>query len=171
MPTVAQKITPCLWFDTQAEEAAELYTSVFPNSRIVEVTRYGPGMHRPEGMALTVAFELNGLRFTALNGGPDFTFDEAVSFEVTCQDQEEVDYYWTKLIEGGGQESMCGWLKDRFGLSWQIVPTRLTQLLTDPDAERAQRAMQAMLQMRKIDIAAVERAASDEAAPATSTGG
>ena len=153
------KTTPCLWFDTQGEEAAQFYTSVFPNSKVLEVTRYvsaGPG---PEGQAMTVTFELDGQPFVALNGGPQFTFSEAVSFQVHCKDQDEVDYYWDRLSEGG-EEGPCGWLKDRYGLSWQIVPDRLTELLSDPDQERSQRAMQAMLQMKKIEIAEIERAAA-----------
>src|SRR5919106_4669638 len=144
-----QKITPCLWFDTGGEEAAKFYTSVFPNSRIVEVTRYGSAGPRPEGLVMTVTFELDGQTFTALNGGPDFTFDEAISFEVSCESQEEVDSYWSTLSEGG-EEGPCGWLKDRFGVSWQVVPRALTELLSDPDQARAQRAMAAMLGMRKI---------------------
>src|SRR5919202_6035220 len=147
-------ITPCLWFDTEAEEAANFYTSVFPNSRIVEVARYGSAGPRPEGMVMTVTFDLDGRRFVALNGGPDFTFNEAISFQVECDDQEEVDRYWTKLGEGG-EEGPCGWLKDRFGVSWQIVPKKLPELLSDPDPEKAQRAMSAMLRMNKIDIAAL----------------
>jgi predicted 3-demethylubiquinone-9 3-methyltransferase (glyoxalase superfamily) len=153
-----KKIVPCLWFDTEAEEAATLYTSVLPNSRILDVARYGEGAPRPAGMVMTVSFELNGQEFVALNGGPDFTFNEAVSFQVMCEDQDEVDTYWAKLSEGGS-EGPCGWLKDRFGLSWQIVPTRLGELLGDPDPDRAARAMQCMLTMGKLDIAALERAA------------
>ena len=153
-----QKITPCLWFDTDGEAAAELYTSVFPNSKIDRVTRYGSAGPRDEGTVMTVEFELDGQPFVALNGGPDFTFSEAISFQVDCKDQEEVDYYWNAFAEGG-EEGPCGWIKDRFGLSWQIVPTRLNELVTDPDPERAQRAMAAMLEMRKIDIAELERAA------------
>jgi len=153
-----QKITPCLWFDTEGEAAAELYTSVFPNSKVDRVTRYGSAGPRDEGTVMTVEFELDGQPFVALNGGPDFTFSEAISFQVDCKDQEEVDYYWKALSEGG-EEGPCGWVKDRFGLSWQIVPTRLNELVTDPDPERAQRAMAAMLEMRKIDIAELERAA------------
>lgn len=152
------KITPNLWFDTEAEAAAEFYVSVFPNSRIVEIVRYGPDMPRPEGTVLTVAFDLDGSRFVAINGGPQFTFDEAVSFEITCGSQEEVDFYWNALTEGG-EESQCGWLKDRYGLSWQVVPTRLIELLSDPDPGRAKRAVAAMMAMKKVDIAAVERAA------------
>jgi predicted 3-demethylubiquinone-9 3-methyltransferase (glyoxalase superfamily) len=156
-----QKITTCLWFDTQGEEAAEFYTSVFPNSRILEVSRYGEAGPRPAGMALTVEFELDGQHFTALNGGPEFTFDEAISFQIACEGQDEVDYYWDTLT-AGGEESQCGWLKDKFGLSWQVVPTALPELLSDPDPARAQRAMQAMLRMQKIDIAGI-RAAADAA--------
>jgi predicted 3-demethylubiquinone-9 3-methyltransferase (glyoxalase superfamily) len=153
------KITPCLWFDTQGEEAAKFYTSVFPNSRIVEVTRYGSAGPRREGLVMTVTFELDGQTFTALNGGPDFTFDEAISFEVSCESQEEVDSYWKTLSEGG-EEGPCGWLKDRFGVSWQIIPTALPRLLADPDQEKAQRVMAAMLQMKKIEIDELERAAA-----------
>ncbi len=153
-----QKITPCLWFDTEGEEAAKLYTSVIPNSKIGKITRYGSAGPRPEGMAMTVSFELDGQEFVALNGGPEFTFDEAISFQVSCKDQDEVDAYWDTLSEGG-EEGPCGWLKDRFGLSWQIVPTRLHELLSDPDPEKSQRAMAAMLEMKKIVIADLERAA------------
>ena len=153
------KITPCLWFDTEGEEAARLYTSVFPNSKIVEVTRYGNAGPRPEGTVMTVSFELDGQAFVALNGGPEFTFDEAVSFQVDCETQDEVDAYWSKLSEGG-EEGPCGWLKDRFGLSWQIVPRVLPELLADPDREKAQRVMAAMLKMKKIDIDELERAAA-----------
>ena len=153
------KITPCLWFDTQGEEAARLYVSVFPNSRIVDVTRYGSAGPRPEGMVMTVSFELDGRPFVALNGGPEFGFSEAVSFQVDCADQAEVDHYWDRLSEGG-EEGPCGWLKDRFGLSWQIVPRVLPELLAQPDAEKAQRVMAAMLQMRKIEIAELEAAAA-----------
>lgn len=153
-------ITPCLWFDTEAEEAAAFYTSVFPGSRVLEVARYGEGAPRPAGTVMTVTFELDGQEFVALNGGPEFRFTEAVSFQVSCHDQEEVDEYWARLSEGGS-EGPCGWLKDRFGLSWQIVPTRLSELLSDPDRDRAARAMAAMLGMQKIDIAALERAADE----------
>ena len=154
-----QKITPCLWFDTQGEDAARFYTSVFPNSRITEVTRYGSAGPRPEGTVMTVDFELDGQEFMALNGGPDFTFSEALSFQVFCETQDEVDGYWSKLSDGG-QEGPCGWLKDRFGLSWQIVPKVLPELLADPDAAKAQRVMQAMLGMRKIQIDELEQAAA-----------
>lgn len=153
-----QKITTWLWFDSQGEEAAEFYTSIFANSKITDVTHYGSAGPRPEGTVMTVAFELEGREFVALNGGPDFTFDEAISFMVACESQEEVDDFWSKLTDGG-EESQCGWLKDKFGLSWQIIPTRLNELLSDPDPERAQRAMQAMLSMQKIQIDELERAA------------
>ena len=151
-------ITPCLWFDTEGEDAATFYTSVFPNSRIVEVTRYGSAGPRDEGTVMTVTFELEGNRFVALNGGPGFTFNEAISFQVFCTNQEEVDTFWSKLSDGG-EEGPCGWLKDRFGVSWQVVPTVLNELLTDSDSEKAQRVMAAMLQMGKIEIAELERAA------------
>ena len=154
------EITPCLWFDTEGEEAAKLYTSVFPNSKILDVARYGAAGPRPEGTVMTVSFELDGQKFLALNGGPLFTFSEAISFQVSCNDQDEVDAFWSELSEGG-EEGPCGWLKDRFGLSWQIVPIRLTELLADPDREKSQRVMQAMLKMKKIDIAALEAAAAD----------
>jgi predicted 3-demethylubiquinone-9 3-methyltransferase (glyoxalase superfamily) len=154
-----KKITPWLWFDTEAEEAAQYYTSVFPNSRITEVTHYGSAGPRQEGMVMTVAFELNGQQLAALNGGPNFKFTEAVSFEVACEDQDEVDRYWRTLSEGG-EEGPCGWLKDKYGLSWQIVPTRLVELLGDPDREKAQRVMAAMLKMGKIEIDELERAAA-----------
>jgi predicted 3-demethylubiquinone-9 3-methyltransferase (glyoxalase superfamily) len=152
-------ITPYLWFDTEGEEAARFYTSIFPNSRILEVARYGSAGPRPEGTVMTVSFELDGKRFVALNGGPDFTFNEAVSFLVDCETQEEVDSYWNTLSEGG-EQGPCGWLKDRFGLSWQIIPTALPRLLGDPDREKAQRVMAAMLKMGKIDVAELELAAA-----------
>jgi len=155
MPT----ITPCLWFDTQAEEAATFYVSVFKNSRIVSTSHYGEAGPREAGMVLTVQFELDGQPFTALNGGPEFTFDEAISFQIDCTSQDDVDYYWERLTADGGQDGPCGWVKDKFGVSWQVVPDELEKLLADPDEGRAQRAMAAMLQMRKIDIAAVREAA------------
>jgi predicted 3-demethylubiquinone-9 3-methyltransferase (glyoxalase superfamily) len=155
-------ITPCLWFDTQGEEAAEFYTSIFKNSRILDTARYGEAGPREAGSVMTVSFELDGQKFVALNGGPQFTFSEAVSFQVDCRSQEEVDEYWSRLGDGG-EEGPCGWLKDRYGVSWQIVPTRLTELLGDPDPETSQRVMRAMLEMKKIDIATLEEAA---AAPA-----
>jgi predicted 3-demethylubiquinone-9 3-methyltransferase (glyoxalase superfamily) len=154
-----KKITPCLWFDTDGEEAAEFYTSVFPNSKIGEISRYGSAGPRPEGTVMTVSFELDGQEFVALNGGPDFTFNEAVSFQVACEDQDEVDAYWSALSEDG-EEGPCGWLKDKFGLSWQIIPKRLPELLGDPDPERAQRVMAAMLTMKKIEVDELERAAA-----------
>ena len=158
-----QKIVPNLWFDTQAEEAAGFYTSVFKNSRIVNVTHYTDVGPRPAGMVMTVEFELDGQRFVGINGGPDFTFDEAVSFQVTFETQDEVDYYWERLSEGG-QEGPCGWLKDRYGLSWQVVPTGMDELFADPDPKRAERAMGAMLGMSKLDIAALRSAANGTAA-------
>ena len=154
------QITPNLWFDRQAEQAAEFYVSIFPNSRILGTTRYPDGAPGPAGEVMTVDFELDGQRFTGINGGPHFTFDEAVSFLVPCADQAEVDRYWDALLEGGGTTSQCGWLKDRFGLSWQVVPDGMDELLADADPERAQRAMQAMLGMVKLDVAAL-RAAAD----------
>jgi predicted 3-demethylubiquinone-9 3-methyltransferase (glyoxalase superfamily) len=154
-----QKITPCLWFDTEGEEAAEFYTSIFPNSQIVETTRYGSAGPRDEGTVMTVLFELDGQRFVALNGGPEFKPNEAISFQVDCETQEEVDDFWNRLPEGG-EQGPCGWLKDRFGISWQIVPKALTELISDPDQEKAQRVMAAMLQMGKIEIAELERAAA-----------
>jgi predicted 3-demethylubiquinone-9 3-methyltransferase (glyoxalase superfamily) len=154
-----QMLTPCLWFDTEGEEAATFYTSVFPNSRVLEISRYGEAGPREAGTVMTVTFELDGQRFVALNGGPQFSFSEAISFQVDCKTQAEVDEYWRKLAEGG-EEGPCGWLKDRFGLSWQIVPTRLVELLSDPDRAKAQRVMSAMLEMRKIEIEELERAAA-----------
>ena len=155
------RITPNLWFDTQGLEAAEHYVSVFPNSKITNVTHYGEAGPRPAGDVMTVDFTLDGQEFTVINGGPEFTFDEAVSFLISCADQAEVDHYWNSLSEGG-EESQCGWLKDRYGLSWQVCPVVLGELLSDPDQGRAQRAMRAMLGMKKIDLAAL-RAAADEA--------
>ena len=158
-------ITPNLWFDTEAEEAAEFYTSLFPNSRIVNVSRYTDAGPRPAGEVMTVDFELNGQRFTAINGGPEFKFDEAVSFLITVDDQDELDRYWDALVADGGEENMCGWCKDRFGLSWQVVPAGMEELFSDPDNSRAERAMRAMLQMRKLDIEALRDAA--DAVPAS----
>ncbi len=155
MPT----ITPWLWFDTEGEEAADFYTSIFPNSKILEIARYGSAGPRPKGMVMTVTFELDGQRFGALNGGPDFKPNEAISFMVSCRDQDEVDKYWEALSEGG-EQGPCGWLKDKFAVSWQIVPTRLDELLSDPDREKAQRVMEAMLSMGKIEIDGLERAAA-----------
>src|SRR5215216_2400553 len=150
MATMA-KITPCLWFDTQGEEAATFYTGIFKNSRILHVTHFGSAGPRPEGTVMTVNFELDGHEFVALNGGPEFRFNEAISFQVFCETQDDVDRYWEMLADGG-EEGPCGWLKDRYGVSWQIIPTALPRLLSDPDAEKAQRVMSAMLQMKKIEI-------------------
>jgi predicted 3-demethylubiquinone-9 3-methyltransferase (glyoxalase superfamily) len=152
-----QKITPFLWFDNQAEEAANFYVSVFPNSRILGITRYGSVGPRPPGTVMTVAFELDGQEFTALNGGPVFKFNEAVSFVVNCETQDEVDAMWRKLTDGG-QEVECGWLTDRYGVSWQIVPTVLKEMLADPDPGRTERVMQALLQMKKLDIGLLKKA-------------
>jgi predicted 3-demethylubiquinone-9 3-methyltransferase (glyoxalase superfamily) len=157
--TTMPKLTPCLWFDTEGEDAANFYISVFPNSKITDVSRYGSAGPRPEGMVMTVSFELDGQRFVALNGGPDFKPNEAISFQVSCKTQAEVDDYWDKLSDGG-EQGPCGWLKDRFGVSWQIIPTRLDELLSDPDREKSQRVMQAMLSMKKIEIDELERAAA-----------
>jgi predicted 3-demethylubiquinone-9 3-methyltransferase (glyoxalase superfamily) len=155
-----QKIVPNLWFDTEAEEAANFYVELFDDARIVNVAHYTEAGPRPAGTVMTVEFELNGQRFVGINGGPQFKFDEAVSFQVSCEDQEEVDYFWSRLSKGG-EESQCGWLKDRFGLSWQVVPTGMEELFSDPDPERARRAMEAMLGMQKIDIAEIRRAADE----------
>jgi predicted 3-demethylubiquinone-9 3-methyltransferase (glyoxalase superfamily) len=152
------RITPNLWFDTQGLEAAEFYVSVFPNSKITTVTHYGEAGPGEPGTVLTVSFELDGQEYTAINGGPMFTFDEAISLLVNCKDQDEVDFYWEKLTEGG-EESQCGWLKDKFGLSWQVCPIGWEQILNDPDPARAARATQAMLGMKKLDIAALHAAA------------
>ena len=154
-----QRITPCLWFDTEGEEAAKFYTSIFPASRIVEVTRYGSAGPRAEGTVMTVLFELDGQQFVALNGGPEFKPNEAISFQVDCGTQEEVDSYWDALTDGG-EPGPCGWVKDRFGVSWQIVPKVLTELITDSDQDKGQRVMSAMLSMGKIEIAELERAAA-----------
>jgi predicted 3-demethylubiquinone-9 3-methyltransferase (glyoxalase superfamily) len=153
-------ITPFLWFNTEAEEAMNFYVATFPNSRVKGLTRWGDGGPGPKGAVLTANFELDGKEFTALNGGPQFKFTEAVSFVVMCETQEEIDKYWDRLTGEGGQESMCGWLKDKYGLSWQIVPSKLSKLLGDPDSARAGRATQALLQMKKLDIAALEKAAN-----------
>ena len=152
-----QKITPFLWFDHQAEEAAKFYASIFPNSKIVKMTRYGKNGPGPAGSVMTVEFQLDGLTLVALNGGPVFKFTEAVSFVVNCQSQEEVNRYWEKL-SAGGTEVQCGWLKDKFGLSWQIVPTVLPELLSDPDPAKSARVMKVMMTMKKLDIAALEKA-------------
>jgi len=152
------KITPFLWFDGQAEEAAKFYVSVFKNSKMGKVVRYGEAGPGPKGSVMVASFQVDGQEFTALNGGPQFKFTEAVSFVVHCKTQEEVDYYWDKLLASGGQESMCGWLKDKFGLSWQITPDALLELVSDPDPAISQSVMKAMMQMRKIDIEGLKRA-------------
>jgi predicted 3-demethylubiquinone-9 3-methyltransferase (glyoxalase superfamily) len=157
------KITPCLWFENQAEEAARFYSAIFPNSRIGSITRYGKEgyeIHRqPAGTVMTVEFDLEGQTFTALNGGPVFKFNEAISFQVQCETQAEVDYYWEKLSEGGDEQAQqCGWLKDKYGVSWQVIPKGLGKLLSGPDSEKSQRATKAMLQMKKLDIEAIQRA-------------
>jgi predicted 3-demethylubiquinone-9 3-methyltransferase (glyoxalase superfamily) len=153
------KVTPCLWFDSEGEEAANFYTSIFKNSKILNVSHYGEAGPRPAGTVLTVAFSLDGQEFVALNGGPEFAFNEAVSFQINCETQEEVDEFWNRLTDGGGEPGPCGWLKDKYGVSWQVVPIGLTELLTDPDPGKSQRAMKAMLTMGKIDLEAVKRAA------------
>jgi predicted 3-demethylubiquinone-9 3-methyltransferase (glyoxalase superfamily) len=155
-----QKIKPFLWFDSEAEEAATFYTGLFPSSRITQLTYYGPDAPREEGLVMTVAFELDGNPFVALNGGPQYTFNEAVSFAVDCADQAEVDRYWDALTADGGEEIACGWCKDRFGLVWQIVPTRFFELIEGPDEAQTHRVMAAMMQMTKFDIAELERAAA-----------
>ncbi|WP_236243336.1 VOC family protein [Streptomyces sp. CC228A] len=152
-----QKITPCLWFDNEAEEAAQHYLSIFENSRVLRTSRYPEGTPQPAGTVMTVEFELDGRQFIALNGGPQFRFNEAVSLSVVCEDQEEVDYYWSRLCEGG-EEGPCGWLKDKYGLSWQVSPRVLDEMVTDPDPEKAKRATEAMMRMKKIDIAELRRA-------------
>jgi predicted 3-demethylubiquinone-9 3-methyltransferase (glyoxalase superfamily) len=156
-----QRIVPNLWFDTQAEDAAKFYTSIFPDSRINNVMHYGESGPREEGLVLTVDFEIKGLPFTAINGGPEFKFDEAISFLVECENQEEVDEYWDRLLEGG-TESQCGWLKDKYGLSWQIIPKQLGELLTSGTTEQRNRTMEAMLKMVKIDIKVLEDAHRSE---------
>ena len=154
-----QKITPFLWFDNQAEEAAQFYTSIFKNSKILNVSRYGDAGPGPKGSVMVVNFQLEGQQFTALNGGPLFKFSEAFSFVVNCENQQEIDHYWTKLTANGAKESQCGWLKDKFGFSWQIVPTALGKLMSG-DSQKANRVMQALLQMKKLDIATLEEAAA-----------
>ena len=158
-----QKISPCLWFDDQGEEAAKFYTSIFKDSKIGDVTRYGKEGYeihgREEGTVMTVEFEIEGQQFLALNGGPIFKFNEAISFQVYCETQEEVDYYWEKLSEGGDEKAQqCGWLKDKYGVSWQIVPTILIKMLKDKDSQKSQRVMKAMLQMHKLDISTLKKA-------------
>jgi predicted 3-demethylubiquinone-9 3-methyltransferase (glyoxalase superfamily) len=155
-------ITPTLWFDSQGLEAAEFYVALFPDSEITGVSRYGEGGPRPEGSVMTVQFTLDGHPYTALNGGPDYTLDEAFSLQIVCADQKEVDRYWEALTADGGEEGRCGWCKDRFGVSWQVVPDGLAALLSDPDPGRASRAVQAMLTMSKLDLDAMRAAADDE---------
>jgi predicted 3-demethylubiquinone-9 3-methyltransferase (glyoxalase superfamily) len=168
MTVAKHKITPCLWFDTQAEDAAKFYCSIFRNSKITDVSRFpeaGQDVHgKPAGSVMVAAFELDGQPFTALNGGPQFKFDEAVSFQVPCESQAEIDHYWSALTKDGGQEGPCGWLKDKFGVSWQVFPSALPKMLTDPDRAKAARVMNAFMKMRKFDLAAIERAYAGEAA-------
>jgi predicted 3-demethylubiquinone-9 3-methyltransferase (glyoxalase superfamily) len=164
---ISKRITPCLWFDHEAEEAASFYTSVFKNSRVTSVSRYseaGQSVHRrPPGSVMVVAFELDGQPFTALNGGPVFTFNEAIALQVNCDTQEEIDYYWDKLSKGGDPKAQqCGWLKDRFGVSWQVVPARMAEYMKDAESAGAKRAMEAMLGMKKLDIQTLDRAMAGE---------
>jgi predicted 3-demethylubiquinone-9 3-methyltransferase (glyoxalase superfamily) len=161
---MGQKITPNLWFDTEAEEAANFYISVFKDGTVHNVSRYPENSPGEAGTVMTVEWEVKGMRFVGINGGPNFKFDEAVSFQIDCEDQDEVDYYWDTLTADGGEESQCGWLKDKYGLSWQVVPRGMEEVFSDPDPERANRAMQAMLKMSKIDVAALRAAADGEAA-------
>jgi len=156
---VKKKITPCLWSDTESEDAAKFYCAIFPNSKITETSYFGDAGPRPAGMVLMIGFELDGQQFTALNGGPEFKFSEAVSLQIYCDTQDEVDRYWSKLTADGGAESVCGWLKDKFGFSWQVVPNRVIELMQDKDKAKAKRATEAMMKMKKIDIATVESAA------------
>jgi len=158
----SQKITPFLWFDGEAEEAANFYTSIFENSRIVDVTRYGEAGPGEKGSVMTVSFELEGQRFVGLNGGPNYKFTPAVSFYISCKTQEEVDYFWKRLLAGGGEPNACGWLTDKFGLSWQVIPDALIEYLQDEDRERAQRVMQAMMKMVKIDVKKIQEAYDQE---------
>jgi predicted 3-demethylubiquinone-9 3-methyltransferase (glyoxalase superfamily) len=166
MPIAKHKIMPCLWFDTQAEEAAKFYCSVFRNSKIVTISRYPEAgqeiHHKPAGSVMVVAFELDEMPFTALNGGPNFKFDEAVSFQVMCDTQDEIDHYWNALTKGG-QEGPCGWLKDKFGLSWQVVPSAIPKMMTDPDRAKSARVMSAFMKMKKLDLATIERAYAGQA--------
>jgi predicted 3-demethylubiquinone-9 3-methyltransferase (glyoxalase superfamily) len=154
--------TTCLWFDNEAEEAAHYYVSIFKNSSVGKVSRYTEGSPRPAGSVLTVDFTANGHKFVALNGGPEFKFNEAISFQIFCENQEEIDYYWTKLTENGGEPGPCGWLKDKYGVSWQVIPDRLDDMITDADPAKAERAMKAMLSMHKLDIAGLEKAYAGE---------
>lgn len=167
---IGKQITPCLWFDSQAEDAANFYVSVFKNSKIKRISRYGKAGHeihgRPAGSVMTVEFELDGQAFTALNGGPIFKFDEAISFQIPCETQDEIDYYWSRLTADGGQEGPCGWVKDKFGLSWQVVPAALADMLVDSDADKRERVTTAFLQMKKFDIARLRRVYEGESAAA-----
>ncbi len=166
MPTITQRISPCLWFDTQAEEAATFYTSIFENSRIKRISRYGNAGREVHGKApgsvMVVEFEIEGQTFTGLNGGPHFKFNEAVSFQVLCETQDEIDYFWSKLSEGG-REGSCGWLKDKYGVSWQIVPSMVPQMMTDADSAKSDRVMNAVLKMKKFDLEALKRAYAGQA--------
>jgi len=168
MQVSAKRITPCLWFDTQAEEAAKFYCSIFKNSKITEVSRFpeaGQEVHgKPAGSVMVAAFEINGQPFTALNGGPQFKFDEAISFQVACDNQDEIDYFWSKLTEGGGEPGPCGWLKDKFGVSWQVFPSALPKWLMDSDRAKAARVMNAFMKMKKFDIATLEQVYAGQAA-------
>src|SRR4051794_41419192 len=159
---VKQKITPNLWFDSEAEEAANFYVSVFPNSRVVSKAHYTEAAPDKAGQVMVVEWELDGQRFVGINGGPQFQFSEAVSFQINCDDQEAIDYYWEKLTADGGEEGPCGWCKDKYGLSWQVVPTGMDELFADPDTSRAERAAKAMFAMKKVDVATLERAAAGE---------
>jgi len=164
---ITQKITPCLWFDDQAEEAARFYTGIFKNSRVGKISRYGEAgrevTQKPPGSVMMVSFELDGQPFSALNGGPLFQFSEAVSFIIPCKDQKEIDFYWDKLSQGGDPKAQqCGWLKDKYGVSWQVIPATMDEIIGDPNSEKSQRAMEAMLKMKKIDIATLERAYAEE---------
>jgi predicted 3-demethylubiquinone-9 3-methyltransferase (glyoxalase superfamily) len=167
MPIAKQKITPCLWFDSQAEDAAKLYCAIFKNSRISAVSRYPEAgqevHHKPAGSVMVVEFEIDGQTFTALNGGPNFKFNEAISLQVHCETQAEVDYFWSKLTQGG-EEGPCGWLKDKYGLSWQVVPAAIPKMMTDPDPAKSARVMDAFMKMKKLDIATLERAYEGKAA-------
>lgn len=158
----ADGFTTCLWFDGQAEEAAHYYVSIFKNSQLGRIVRYSESEHGTAGSVMAVDFVANGQKFVALNGGPQFTFDEAISFQIHCDDQEEVDHYWNKFVEDGGEAGPCGWVKDKYGLSWQVVPSRLIDLISDPDTEKAARTTQAMYKMSKLDIAALEKAYAAE---------
>ena len=162
-PKIDHKINPFLWFDTQAEDAVKFYASVFKNSKIGTISRYGDAGPGPKGSVMTASINIEGIEFVALNAGPLFKFNESISFVINCEDQAEVDYYWEKLT-AGGEESMCGWLKDKFGLSWQVTPVRLIELVSNKDPQKANRAMQAMMKMRKIDIATIEKAAEGKEA-------